>query len=81
MLSMPPPGNVEIVPPRPKEFKRPVWIDGEWQWTGRRWVWKDHGWQDAPPDQFYEAPVTRRLVDGRLVHFPGLWKKNEPAKP
>jgi hypothetical protein len=75
VISMPPPGNVEIVPAVPRDLKRAVWIDGEWDWTGRRWVWKEHGWQEAKAGLVYDPPVTRRLPDGRLVHFPGKWKK------
>jgi hypothetical protein len=79
VLSMPPPGKVEIVPRRPPELRNPVWIDGEWEWTGRRWVWKEHGWQEAPPGEVYEPPVTKRLPDGKLVHFPGAWKKEKAS--
>ena len=87
--SMPPPGKVEIVPPRPATLKHPVWIDGEWEWTGRRWTWKEPGkdpgkapgWVDAPPDAAYALPLTLRLPDGRLVHFPGGWKKDKPPPP
>jgi hypothetical protein len=79
----PPPGKVEIVPKRPPELKRPVWIDGEWEWTGRRWVWKDHGWQDAPEGEAYAPPLTMRRPPpkGTLVHLPGTWKKDKPASP
>jgi hypothetical protein len=79
--SMPPPGKVEIVPPRPKDMKDPVWIDGEWKWNDRRWVWEEHGWVDAPPGEVYAPPQTQRLPDGRIVHLPGVWKKPEPPRP
>ena len=77
----PPPGQVEIIPKRPPELKHPIWVDGEWEWTGRRWVWKEHGWQEDQPGQIYALPVTRRLPppDGRLVHLPGIWRKDTPA--
>ncbi len=79
--SVPPPGKVEVVTPRPKEMKHPVWIDGEWEWSGRRWTWKEHGWVDAPPGQSYARPTTARLPDGRLVYYPGAWKKDAPPSP
>jgi hypothetical protein len=82
VLSMPPPGKVEIVPPRPPGMKHPVWIDGEWVWSGnRRWVWQEHGWEEDRPGQSYELPVTKRLPDGKLVHFPGQWQKPEATPP
>ena len=74
--TMPPPGKVEVVPSRPKDMKHPVWIDGEWEWSGRRWTWKEHGWQESPKDQSYAPPTTRRLPDGRLAHYPGAWKSD-----
>ena len=77
--TMPPHGKVEIAPPAPPAMHNAVWIDGEWEWSGRRWTWKEHGWQEAPKDQVYELPVTKRLPDGRLVHFGGHWKK-EPDR-
>lgn len=76
--SMPPPGKVEIVPARPPALKHPVWIDGEWEWTGRLWTWKEHGWVDPSPGDAYALPLTQRLPDGRLVHFHGVWKKDGP---
>ncbi len=73
VLSMPPPGNVEVAPPPPKGMKHPVWVDGEWIWSGRRWTWQEHGWTELPAGQVYDLPVTRRLPDGHLVHFAGKW--------
>jgi hypothetical protein len=79
----PPSGKVEIVPKKPAELKHAVWIDGEWEWTGRRWVWKEHGWQEEPPGEAYAPPITMRRPppEGTLVHLPGTWKKDEPASP
>jgi hypothetical protein len=76
----PPPGQVEIIPQRPAGLKHPVWLDGEWEWSGRRWVWKEHGWQEEPPGEVYALPVTRRQPqsDGKLVHLPGTWRKDGP---
>jgi hypothetical protein len=88
--TMPPPGKVEVIPPRPKDLKHPVWIDGEWEWSGRRWTWKEHGWQEQPSGESYAPPTTRRLPDGRLAHYRGAWKsdaekpdapKPDPAPP
>jgi hypothetical protein len=55
-------------------MKHPVWIDGEWEWTGRRWTWKDHGWTEEMPGMVYAPPLTRRTQDGRIEHFPGTWR-------
>jgi hypothetical protein len=71
---------VEIVPPVPKEYKHPIWVDGEQEWSGRRWVWKPGGWRDQAPDECYLPPATKRLADGRIVHAPGVWKKEDQAR-
>jgi hypothetical protein len=71
----PPPGEVEVIPPRPPAFKHPVWVDGEQQWNGRRWAWKDGGWRDQASDEYFAPPTTERASDGTLVHYPGIWKK------
>lgn len=79
--SPPPPGKVEIITKRPPELKNPVWVDGEWQWTGRRWVWKDGSWQDGSQGDYYAPSTTVRLADGSIVLFKGAWKKKtEPSK-
>jgi hypothetical protein len=72
----PPPGKVEIVPPRPADIKKPVWIDGEWQWKARRWVWAPGSWQESLTGGCYAPSATARQSDGTLVFFAGSWKKS-----
>ncbi len=74
----PPPGKVEIVPPKPATMKDPVWVDGQWDWNGRRWTWKEGGWIDQEPGSYYAPPATLRLADGTLAYFRGVWKKAVP---
>lgn len=76
--SMPPPGRVEIIPPQPPPPKKTVWIDGEWEWGGRRWQWKEGRWEEPKGDTFAPA-ITVRMSDGSIVHFKGTWKKNAQA--
>lgn len=71
----PPPGEVEVIPPRPPASKDPVWVDGEQQWNGRRWAWKEGGWRDQAPDEYFAPSTTERASDGTLLHYPGIWKK------
>jgi len=71
----PPPGEVEVIPPRPPTLKHPVWVDGEQQWNGRRWAWKEGGWRDEAPDEYFAPSTTKRASDGTLLHNPGVWKK------
>jgi len=74
----PPPAKVEVIPSPPQELKNPVWIDGEWQWKGRRWVWQAGQWELPAAGGYYAPPTTLRLADGTLLYYPGTWK--EPAK-
>jgi hypothetical protein len=78
--SPPPPGQVEIVPPTPKDLRHPVWVDGEQEWTGNRWVWRPGGWKDQAPDECYAPPFTKNLTDGRIVHLPSIWKKRDQER-
>lgn len=48
------PVQVDIVGKRPSQTA--VWIDGQWEWRGRRWAWVAGSWQDPPPDSYY-APT------------------------
>jgi len=77
----PPPARVEVVPPKPPEPKRAVWVDGEWQWKGRRWIWQGGQWQEPIADGYYAPAATLRLADGTLAYFPGTWKWGKPPKP
>jgi hypothetical protein len=70
----PPPARVEVIPSPPKDLKNPVWVDGEWQWKGRRWVWQAGQWELPYPDGYYAPPATVRLADGTLVYYSGDWK-------
>lgn len=76
----PPPGKVEIIGKAPPKLKSPVWIDGEWEWTGRRWQWKEGRWEEPTPDAYYAPSTTLRLADGSLAHFKGGWKKGKPPR-
>jgi hypothetical protein len=70
---LPPPGKVEIVGKPPPALKDPVWVEGQWEWTGARWQWKDGGWEDQPKDQYYAEPIFVRMDDGKIVYVPGRW--------
>jgi hypothetical protein len=73
--SPPPPARVEFVPRLPKEERRgEVWVDGEWEWKGRRWIWRAGGWEVPEPGASYAPPATIRLADGTIAYFPGTWK-------
>jgi hypothetical protein len=69
----PPPARVEHVPTEPE--RAAVWIDGEWEWDGRRWAWRYGGWIAAPSEGISLAKwVTVRRTDGALMFAPSLWR-------
>ena len=74
----PPPAQVEVIQPPPEGLEKAVWIDGEWQWRSRRWVWLPGRWEVPYPDAYYAPAATVRRADGDLVSFAGVW--HFPAK-
>ena len=67
----PPAAAPEIVPPPPDEHA--VWIDGQWTWRGRFYVWDRGGWVIPPQDAYYASPERRFGMDGTLWLAPGGW--------
>lgn len=68
----PPPGRVELVPPRP--HRDAVWIDGVWNWTDRRWVWTKGSWVIPPPGATYWPWSVVRAPDAKLQFAPATWR-------
>lgn len=60
VASKPEPVQVDQVGARPSSTA--VWIDGQWEWRTRRWVWVAGNWQEPVADSYY-APA-------QLVHWP-----------
>ena len=57
-VTHPPPAALpEIVPDPPS--KTAVWLDGQWAWQGRTWLWRRGGWVE---------PGNLRLVPSRIVY-------------
>lgn len=76
-----PPARVEIVPPPPPALENAVWLDGEWQWRGRRWVWLPGRWEVPYPGAYFAPATTIRRADGELVFFAGTWHFPEDSQP
>jgi hypothetical protein len=69
----PPPARVAFVPVQPRSDA--VWVNGEWQWQGRRWAWKPGGWFVPPPGAAYARSVVVRRSDGKIFFAAGAWRR------
>jgi hypothetical protein len=68
----PPAALVEVVPGAPEDDGA-VWVDGNWIWRGRYYVWQRGGWL-LPSEGARYAPWQSLLAkDGRVVFAPGTW--------
>lgn len=68
----PPAALVETVPERPARSDV-VWIDGEWRYQGRSFVWRRGGWVVPPPAGRFAPWRSWYRRDGRLMLAPGTW--------
>lgn len=66
----PPPVVIETRPYPPAPHA--VWIDGHWEWTGRRYVWVAGFWEMRPRGHW--APGHWRTVPGGWAWAPGGWR-------
>lgn len=77
----PPAARAEIVPAPPAEMTNAVWVDGEWQWKGRRWVWQRGQWESMQSNAYYAPSTVITLSDGSIGWFGGRWYASQaPTK-
>ncbi len=60
--------QVQVLEPRPDD--QSVWVDGSWQWSGRRWTWKEGEWVHPPRGGRYAPPelvLTPVATYGRVT--------------
>jgi len=78
----PPAGLAETVPPAPRRDGA-VWVDGEWVFHGRTYVWQRGGWVYPPPGARFAPWRALYLKSGRLLLAPGTWydEANSPLPP
>jgi hypothetical protein len=70
----PPPAKVDVIGDPPTDMTDPVWVDGQWEWRGRGWVWEPGKWWQRPAAQYWAAPAVVRRADGQLVWFAGSFR-------
>lgn len=79
----PPAALVEVIPePWPAGA---VWVDGNWVWRGRYYVWQRGGWMKDIDGLSYASWKCRLANDGRLLFAKGTWydshREQAPAPP
>ena len=61
-----------------------VWIDGEWQWQGRRWAWAYWTMGTGRPRTNFAPWMMVRSADGAVYYAAGTWRDarhEEVAEP
>jgi hypothetical protein len=68
----PPAARVETVPPQKSEGE--VWIDGQWDWDGKRWKWLPGAWTRPPAGAHFTPWEVKRTEDGQLHFAHATWR-------
>ncbi len=67
----PPAAKAEVKPARPGA--KAAWVDGHWQWNGKRYVWKTGHWVKNPKGTW--VPGHWKKNRGGHVWVKGHWKR------
>ena len=67
--SPPPPAKIEEIPEDPE--RGCVWVDGQWEWQGRRWEWVPGAWMVPQPDCNYAEPLI--VYEAGILFYAGTW--------
>jgi hypothetical protein len=51
-----------------------VWVPGNWEWRGRRYVWMNGHYVRGRPGYRYAEPVWEQRGE-RWVKRPGMWER------
>jgi hypothetical protein len=76
----PPPAALAETVPLPPDGTDVVWVDGEWVFHGKSFVWRRGGWVQQPAGGRYARWRVFYRRDGRLMMAQGGWydAKHEP---
>ena len=68
----PPPARVETIPVQKTAGE--VWIDGQWEWDGKAWKWREGAWSTPPENAYFTPWMTKRRGDGQLLFARAEWR-------
>jgi len=71
----PPAAAVEIVPPSPRSDA--VWVDGQWSWRGRYFVWQRGAWVVPPAHAYFSRWARYYGKDGTLYFADATWRSDD----
>lgn len=70
----PPAAAVEVVPPQPRSDA--VWVDGQWAWRGRYFVWQRGAWVIPPAHAYFSRWARYYDKDGTLYFADATWRSD-----
>jgi len=71
----PPPARVETIPLQKTAGQ--VWIDGQWEWDGKGWKWREGEWMTPPANAYFTPWMTKRRGDGQLLFARAEWRDKD----
>ena len=75
----PPAAAAEVVPAQPASDA--VWVDGQWAWRDRYYVWQRGGWVRPPQGAYYATWAKYYAADGTLYFAGGGWRNARDGSP
>jgi hypothetical protein len=74
----PPPAQVEEIQGNGGDA-RCAWVDGHYNWDGRRWEWQPGRWVVKPAGCYYAEPVVAwaKAGEARLYYTPPRWYRDD----
>jgi hypothetical protein len=71
----PPPIIMERRPPLPSRGH--IWIDGNWHWSGQRYVWQPGRWAVPPHGRAVWVPPRYERDEHGYRYMPGRWGEKQ----
>lgn len=69
----PPPAALAEVVPRAPDGVGAVWVDGDWNYRGKSYLWRRGGWFSVRSGMRYAPSVIRYETDGRVLFAASAW--------